>query len=78
MTIHGIAASALGAAQRGVEAAAEGVRRRAEPQRQDSGDTVSLSEEAAGLLRARREYETAIKLARTADEIAETTIDLLA
>jgi hypothetical protein len=77
MTVANVAAGAVRAASAGVEKAVEGVRRAAAP----SGaaqDSASLSEEAVRLLVAAREYESAIELARTADEIAEATIDLMA
>lgn len=75
MTIQGIAAGALSAATGRVASAADGVRRAAEP---STGDSVSLSDEAVRLLQARSEYHAAIELARTADEIQQSAIDLLA
>lgn len=78
MTIQATAITALAAASERVERAAEGIRRASAPPGQDGADTVSLSEEAVRLLAASREFEAAIELARTGDELTETTLDLLA
>ncbi|MEZ5365732.1 MAG: hypothetical protein R2748_26225 [Bryobacterales bacterium] len=75
MTIQAIAAAALSTASGRAASAAEGVRRAGEPQVEDS---VSLSEQAVRLLKAHTEYEAAIELARTADEIQRSAVDLLA
>ena len=74
MTIQGIAGQALGAAAERLASAAEGVRRAAEP----GEDTVSLSEQAVRLLQAKHEHRAALELARTADEIQQSLIDLIA
>ena len=76
MTVEGIAAQALNAASSRVSSAADGVRRSAEPD--PGGDLVSLSEQAVRLLQAKHEHGAAIELARTADEIAQSAIDLIA
>lgn len=78
MTIQATAITALAAATERVEAAAEGVRRAAAAQVELDGDSVSLSEQAVGLLAAGRELETAVDLARTGDQLTKTTLDLLA
>ncbi len=78
MTIQSTALTALAAAAERVEAAAEGVRRASAPPSADQVDSASLSEEAVGLLAASREFKAASELARTGDELAQTTIDLLA
>ena len=78
MTIQATAITALAAASQRVEAAAEGVRRASAPATGAGGDSVSLSEEAVRLLAASREFEAAVELARTGDELTKTTLDLLA
>ena len=78
MTIQGTAITALAAAAERAENAAEGVRRAAAPPLEGGGDAVSLSEEAVRLLAASREFEAAVELARTGDELTKTAIDLLA
>ena len=76
MTIQATALTALAAAQQRAEAAAEGVRRASSPS--PAGDSVDLSEEAVRLLAASREFEAAIELARTGDELTQATLDILA
>lgn len=76
MTIQATAITALAAASERVESAAEGVRRASAPPARD-GDSVSLSEEAVRLLATSREFEAAVELARTGDELTKTTLDLL-
>jgi hypothetical protein len=78
MTIQATAITALAAASQRAASAAEGVRRAAAPPVETGGDSASLSEEAVRLLAASRESEAAVELARTADELTQTTIDLLA
>lgn len=77
MSIQPTAIAALAAATERVGSAAEGVRRAAAPPGRD-GDSVSLSEEAVRLLAASREFEAAVELARTGDELTKTVLDLLA
>ena len=74
MTVQSIAGRALHAAEGRVVSAAEGVRKAAEP----GGDVVSLSEQAIRLLQATHQHRAAIELAKTADEIAQSAIDLIA
>jgi len=80
VTISAASLTALAEARQSVETAAEGVRRAAQPAAaaQGAGDSVELSEQAVRLVAAQRQFEAAIELAETADEIARESLDLLA
>ena len=83
MSVSSTALTALAAAGRAADAAAEGVARAmaggaASGVLEPSGDTVSLSEQAVRLVVAQRQFEAAVELAETADEIARESLDLLA
>jgi fumarate hydratase class II len=77
MTVSGTALAALSQAQQRVDQAAEGVRKATAPATA-LHDQLDLSTEAVGLLAAKIGYDSAIGLARAADEISRTTLDLLA
>ena len=78
MNIQATALTALAAAAERAKSAAEGVSRAAAQATANDVDSANLSEEAVRLLAASREFEAAVELARTGDELARTTIDLLA
>jgi flagellar basal body rod protein FlgG len=42
-----------------------------------SGDTVDLSAEAVGLIVARQNYESNVKVIQTADQMSKSLLDLL-
>jgi len=72
MTIGSIAQVALQDSSKALERAAVDVTRAA------ASDQVELSDAAVKLLQARTQYEASLSLARTADEIARHSIDLIA
>ncbi len=72
MTIGSIAQAALQDSSTRLERAAQDVTRAA------AADQVELSDTAVALLQARTQYEASLSLARTADEIARHSIDLIA
>ncbi|MBI1357903.1 MAG: hypothetical protein GC160_26495 [Acidobacteria bacterium] len=82
MTIGSIAQSALLESSTRVQSAAQQVRRASAPVEDITAvaatEQVELSDAAVSLLQAQRQYETSLKLAKTADEIAQSSIDLLA
>jgi flagellar hook protein FlgE len=65
-------------AREDVEHAAVAIARATQPEAVVSGDRADLSTEAVQLLVASRAFEAAAALAKTADEVAEATSDLLA
>jgi flagellar hook protein FlgE len=69
--------AALSQAIERVDQAAEGIRNATQPSAGDA-DQLDLSTEAVRLLVAKNGYDAAIELARTADEISQRAIDLLA
>ena len=75
MEIQAIALQGLQQAQSQVEQSA---RRIAAGAQSTSGDTVDLAGEIVSLLSARNAFETNLKLAKTADELERSAIDLLA
>jgi len=77
MTVHDIALTAIAAASEQVERVAERVSR-AGVDVTNPGDVVDLSEEMIQLLAAKAAFQTAIKIAQTAEEITEHTLDILA
>jgi flagellar hook protein FlgE len=77
MTVSATAQVALAHALKRVDQAAAGINKATRPSA-DAPDQVDLSTEAIGLLVARNGYDAAIGLAKTADEINRTAIDLLA
>ena len=77
MTVSTTAQVALSQALERVDQAAAGINKAARPSA-DAQDQVDLSTEAIGLLVASNGYDAAIGLAKTADEISRTAIDLLA
>lgn len=77
MSISATALVALNEAFENVDHAAEGVRR-ATNQARDPQDQVDLSTAAVSLLVAQSAVDSAVALAKTADEISEATLDLLA
>ncbi len=77
MSISATALTTINQALEQVDRAAEGVRRATLPLREPTADSVDLSTEAVRLLSARSAFEAGIVLARTADEIERTTLDLL-
>lgn len=72
MQIQAIAVEALSRAQAGFDRAAQRVSAAAA-----TADTVSLSSAAVQLVQARTGVEAAVAAAKTADEIAESTLDVL-
>jgi hypothetical protein len=78
MTIQATAQVAMTQALEDVEHAAAAIARATQPQSVVAGDRADLSTEAVQLLAASRAFEAAAELAKTADEVAEATIDLLA
>ena len=77
MSISSVALVALAQAREQLDRSAEGVREASAPP-VEGADQVDLSEQAVNLLVARTSYRAALELARTADEVAEETLDLLA
>ncbi len=74
MTISATALTALAAASDQVDRIAERISRAG---LSPGGDAVDLSEEMVGLLAARTAFRVAVEIARTGDEMAEHTLDLL-
>jgi len=77
MSILSIALVALAQASDQLGRSAEGIRQATAPLVEGT-DQVDLGEQAVKLLAARTSYRAALELARTADEVAEETLDLLA
>ena len=77
MSISSIALVALAQAREQLDRSAEGIQRATAPS-VEREDQVDLSEQAVKLLAARTSCRAALDLARTADEVAEETLDLLA
>ena len=77
MGISSIALVALAQAREQLDQSAEGIRQATAPYVEGT-DQVDLSEQAVKLLAARTSYRAALELARTADEVAEETLDILA
>ena len=77
MTISNTALVALSQAREQLDRAAEGIQRATNPD-PEIVDRVDLSEEIVNLLTARTAFRSAIELAKTSDEIAEESLDLLA
>ena len=77
MSISSIALMALAEAREQLDRSAEGIRQATAPY-VEGADQVDLSEQAVKLLAAQTSYRAALELARTADEVAEETLDLLA
>jgi len=69
-----------GQAGKQVDQAAQGIRRAAaiQVENPEPRDQADLSAEAVKLLAGRTAFKAGVALAKTADEIAEQTIDLLA
>ena len=72
MTIGSIALASLQDSSVRVQSAAKEVTRAA------ASDQIELSDAAVRLLQARTQLEASLKLARTADEIARHSLDLIA
>lgn len=77
MNVSTTALTALSQAAERVDRAAEGIARATHPPAALE-DQVELSTEAVRLLVAKNGYDAAIELAKTADEIDQQAIDLLA
>lgn len=77
MTVSGTALAALFQAMGRVERAAEGIAKASRPT-VEANDQADLSTEAVDLLVARNGYDAAIQVAKTADEMSRSAIDLLA
>ena len=77
MGVSATAFVALSQAAKRVDQAAEGIARAIRPAG-DIDDHVELSVEAVSMLVAKNEYDAAMELAKTADEISRGAIDLLA
>lgn len=76
MTVSATALVALSQSLERADQAAEGIRRASLPT-DPVEDQLDLSEEAVRLLVAKNGYDAAIELAKTADEMSRTAIDLL-
>jgi hypothetical protein len=75
MDISAIASAGLDVAQSRFEKAATGV---ADPPAAASPpDTVSLSDRAVALLSSKNEFHTDVRLAKVADDIKKTTLNIL-
>jgi len=72
--IQAVALAALSQAEAGVSAASQ----RLSAAAAGSADSVTLSSAAVELLQARTAFEAAIEVTKTVDEIAESTLDVLA
>ena len=77
MSVSAIALAGITSAVKQFDEAAEGVRR-ATSSDPETTDRADLSEAAVKLLTARTAYKAAIEVAKSADEINEHAIDLLA
>ena len=77
MSVSAIALAGITSAVEQFDEAAEGIRK-ATSVNPETADRVDLSAEAVKLLTARTAYKAAIEVAKTADEISEQAIDLLA
>jgi hypothetical protein len=75
MTINATALTALAAASDQVDRIAARISRAGLDS--PGGDVVDLSEEMVGLLAARTAFRVALQIARTGDEMAAHTLDLL-
>lgn len=78
MTVSATALVALSQAIERVDQAAKGVRKATQPAAGRTDDYVDWSTDAVGLLVAKNGYDAAIELARTADEMSQRAMDLLA
>jgi hypothetical protein len=76
MTISATALTALAAASDQVDRIAERISRAGLDLESPNGDVVDLSEEMVRLA-AKTAFQVAIKLAKTGDEMAEHTLDIL-
>ena len=77
MTVSATALVALSQALERVDQAAEGISNATQPS-VGLDDQLDLSAEAVRLLVAKEGYDAAIELAKTADEMSQRALDLLA
>ena len=77
MSISSSALAGITQALKQFDQAAEGIRRATQPQT-NSADQLDLSTEAIKLLAARTAVQASLEVAKTADEINQHVIDLLA
>jgi len=77
MNVSSIALTALAQAQKQLASAAEGVSQASTPALLGE-DQLDLSEQAVKLLAAKTSFRVAIELAKTADEVTQESLDLLA
>jgi Asp/Glu/hydantoin racemase len=77
MDISAIASAGLDVAQSRLDKAATGIASASISSAAPVGDTVSLSQQAVSLLSAGNEFKTDLQLARVADAMHKSTLNLL-